>query len=424
MAWMQRRDEPRLLCMTAAAGAGKSALQQTVAESCSNLKILGSTFFFSATDPTRNSLSAIVPTMAFQLGQHYPHLKPFIATAVADDHHIFAKSLESQMKALIVAPFMRLRESNQPQASRVPYAILIDGLSECDGEDRQAQALEAIKCLLGNNLPFRIVITSRPESVICTALLPGGILYDVAGYSDLNEKYDATEDIRLYLRTMLSSIGLQSSDPSAKPPKWPRDDDINALVRAASGQFIYAFTVIKYVSDSRQSPCVRLRMITDWNPRSSSAFEKLDEFYANILSAAKTSYEKDDTNRGRDFLLLLRAYHVKDTIHIGPSPALGSTANFNEILDLEDRAHEAIIADLRSLMTIQDDPTTPGESRLRLLHESFSDFLSTESRSKKYFIPQSQVYAHIAECCFHHISRCPLESSAYYPLLNCANISH
>ena len=69
MDWMNDRDGPqRLLCMTGAAGAGKSALQQTIAERCAQSGILGCAFFFSSQDPTRNDISRIIPTIAYQLG--------------------------------------------------------------------------------------------------------------------------------------------------------------------------------------------------------------------------------------------------------------------------------------------------------------------------------------------------------------------
>jgi hypothetical protein len=57
---MEDRDNPqRLLRMTGAAGSGKSALQQTIAERCEGAGILGSAYFFSSTDPTRNHVNRI-----------------------------------------------------------------------------------------------------------------------------------------------------------------------------------------------------------------------------------------------------------------------------------------------------------------------------------------------------------------------------
>ena len=64
----------RLLCMTGAAGSGKSALQQTIAELCIKSNILSAAFFLSSADPTRNNISFIVPTIAYQIGLKHPPL--------------------------------------------------------------------------------------------------------------------------------------------------------------------------------------------------------------------------------------------------------------------------------------------------------------------------------------------------------------
>ncbi|KAJ2936398.1 hypothetical protein H1R20_g694, partial [Candolleomyces eurysporus] len=420
MTWIRTGDPPRLLCMTAAAGAGKSALQKTIAERCAKSNILASAFCFSATDSSRNTLSTIVPTMAFQLGLHNPTLKRYIASAVAEDRLIFSKSLNTQMETLVVTPFRRLQSNKRLNLNTFPYAILIDGVSECNGEDRQVELLGAIKYyLLESDLPFRVFIASRPEPVIRAALEPGGFLDGVAYHLQLSEHYDATNDIRLYLRTRLSDIGLRSGDPRARPPKWPREKDIEVLVKAASGQFIYAATVFKYVSDQRK-PVDSLYLVITWAPdlnNPASPFEKLDSFYTKILSTAKETYERLDTNRGRDFLLLLKAYLFKDAFQDGWDRSFSCTANFNKILNLEEMAHEGLIEDLRSLVTVE---TTSGEPRLRMYHESFSDFLNTPIRSKDLFVPHSRIYAHIAKCCFQNISRCPLESITEY----CNNPEH
>ncbi|KAJ2926409.1 hypothetical protein H1R20_g10685, partial [Candolleomyces eurysporus] len=358
--------------------------------------------------------------MAFQLGLHNPALKRYIASAVAEDRLIFSKSLKTQMDTLLVTPFRRLRSNKRFNPNAFPYAVLIDGLSECNGEDRQVELLIAIKShLLASDLPFRIFIASRPEPVIRTALEPGGFLDGVAYHVQLNDHYDATNDIRLYLRTRLSDIGLRSGDPRARPPKWPREKDIEVLVKAASGQFIYAATVFKYVSDQRK-PVDSLHLIITWTPdldNPASPFEKLDLFYTRILSSAKETYEKLHTNRGRDFLLLLKAYLLKDAFQDGWDQSFSCTANFNKILNLEEMAHEALIEDLRSLVTIE---AASGDPRLRMYHESFSDFLNTPIRSKDLFVPHSRIYAHIAKCCFRNISRCPLESIIEY----CSNPEH
>ncbi|KAJ2926990.1 hypothetical protein H1R20_g10081, partial [Candolleomyces eurysporus] len=312
--WIEDRESPkRLLCMTGAAGSGKSALQQTMAESCSKSNILGSAYFFAAADPTRNTTSSLIPTVAYQLGQGNPGLKEYIGSAVEEDELIFSKSLLSQTNALICNPVRRLRASGKLDLASFRYVILIDGLDECKGEHHQAEILKAVQdCLLNEDLPFRIFIASRPEWAIHSALAPGGELNELAYHIQLSDQYDATADIRRYLQRSLRELGLRSRDPRARSPGWFSKEDIEKLVTAASGQFIYAATVIRYLSEPRDSPVDRLKIVLSWTPKDGQLarpFEQLDLLYRGILSAAKIAYETVDTHRERDFLLLFRAYH-------------------------------------------------------------------------------------------------------------------
>ncbi|RXW12221.1 hypothetical protein EST38_g13633 [Candolleomyces aberdarensis] len=313
--WIQDRDAPQhLLCMTGAAGAGKSALQQTVAELCSGSNTLGSAFFFSAGDPTRNDLTHIVPTIACQIGLHNSALRDAIAKAVEKDPLIFDKTIKIQMDTLVVTPFKRVCASGELDRNTFPHAILIDGLDECSGEENQAELLSTIKyCLLDNDLPFRIFLASRPEWAIRSTLDSEGYLYQLAYHIKLSDKYDATADIRRYLWRRLRDIGRRSRDRRAQSHLWPPQKDIEKLVAAASGQFIYAATVVKYVSEHRSSPVDILRIVVDWTPEArpqTRPFEGLDMLYRNILSTAKEMYEAVDTNKGRDFLLLFRVHQM------------------------------------------------------------------------------------------------------------------
>ncbi|KAJ2929822.1 hypothetical protein H1R20_g7265, partial [Candolleomyces eurysporus] len=404
----------RLLCMTGAAGSGKSALQQTIAETCGKKKSLGSSFFFSAVDPSRNTVDPVVPTIAYQLGRGNPAVRQLIKAAVEEDPLIFSQSLQDQITTLIVKPFEHL-DSIGSDPSTFPYAILIDGLDECRGEDCQAELLTAIrKCLLDDRLPFRIFIASRPEWAIRTALEPGGQLQQVAYHIQLSDKYDASGDMCRYLRRRFEDIGLRIGNS-----KWFTRNDIETLVRAASGQFIYVATVFNYISERRAAPTQRLKIVLSWTPHAGQAakpFEALDRLYTNILLTAKSAYEAVDTHFGRDFLLLFRAHHIGITgfrFNPGPTMISPSADILSALLCLEATAEEVLVSDLHSLVAFETDER--GDLCLRLYHKSFSDFLEEESRAKDLFVSQSRVYAHLAKCCMQLIVECPLEFDSQLP---------
>ncbi|KAJ2927399.1 hypothetical protein H1R20_g9689, partial [Candolleomyces eurysporus] len=398
MDWIGDREGfQRLLCMTGAAGAGKSALQQTIAERCADSGILGCAIFFSSQDPTRNDLSRIVPTIAFQLGQHDPTLQDYIRKAIEKDPPIFTRTIRTQMDTLVVRPFKQLQANAGFDPDSFPHAVLIDGLDECTGEERQEELLSTIKhCLLNNDLPFRIFIASRPEWAIRSALNSEteGYLHPLAYHIRLSDKYDATDDIRRYLWWRLQA------------------EDIEKLVWAASGQFVYAATVVKYVSERRSSPVDRLQTVVDWTPKEGQLarpFEALDVLYASILSAAKESYEAVDTHRGRNFLLLLRAHHINSGNASGVC-AKWDAHTFDEILNLERNAHEVLVSDLHSLVILhQDSDFWRTCINMHFYHRSFSEFLDSVTRSKNLFIPAIQVKVYVSETIMQEFNRFSLE---------------
>ncbi|RXW17384.1 hypothetical protein EST38_g8474 [Candolleomyces aberdarensis] len=429
MDWIQdRKPAQRLLCMTGAAGAGKSALQQTIAERCTKSDDLLASFFFSSADHTRNTASHVVATIAYQIGLKHSLIQSAIVAAVKHDPLIFSRSLKSQMEDLIVRPFENLRRSNQLNIDTFPCAILIDGLDECSGnpssisdptddrreaEGRQAELLAAIKhCFLDNDLPFRVFIASRPEWAIRTALETGGYLHQVAYQIRLSDEYDASGDMRRYLQRRFNAIVVRNGKS-----RWFTEDDIEALVEAASGQFVYVATVFKYISERRGSPAERLKAVLGWTPQTgpkTRPFEALDRLYAQILLNAKNAYEAVDTHDGRDFLLLLRTYHINAKELLQPEMPIPlyfqlPANSLSALLGLEAGAEDNLFSDLQSLMILEDSSKRGevGDLRLRLYHKSFSDFFEEESRAKDLFVPYLHVYTHLTKCCMHHIIESP-----------------
>ncbi|KAJ2929139.1 hypothetical protein H1R20_g7958, partial [Candolleomyces eurysporus] len=306
------------------------------------------------------------------------------------------------MVALIVEPFQQLRDLGV-DLTNFPHAILIDGLDECD-EEFQAELLVAVeRCLLIEDLPFRVFIASRPELAIRTALEPGGHLHKAAYHLQLSDDYDASEDMRRYLLRRFQEIGLRIGDPC-----WFKAEDIDTLVQAGSGQFVYVAAAFKYISQPRGSPVDRLKIILTWAPNKKQVarpFEALDNLYTNILLTAKKAYEAVDTHSGRDFLLLFRIYHVNGSSGFC-FPENGSFTMSNRSLtaqlNLESRSTEIIISDLHSLVKLESGSSN-GDSTLRVYHKSLSDFLNEESRAKDLFVPVTRVYTHLAKCSLDYI---------------------
>ncbi|KAJ2914172.1 hypothetical protein MD484_g6227, partial [Candolleomyces efflorescens] len=416
-----REGAQRLLCMTGPAGSGKSALQQTTAERCEKSGILGSAYFFANADFTRNTTAAVVPTIAYQLGSHHPALKRAISTAVVEDPVVFEKSLQVQMASLIVHPLRYLSDDTGWSITDLPYVILIDGLDECHDEERQGELLTAIReCLLAEDLPFCIFVASRPEWAIRTALAQGGHLHAAAYHIVLSE-HDASADMRRFLQRRFKQLSHRTPNPLSF-----NKEDIETLVEAGSGQFVYVATVYRWISEHRASPTERLKIVLRWAPEAGETarpFEVLDRLYANILLNAKSAYEAVDTHSGRDFLLLFNIHHANAVGGLAWHPILGAMSEVSvaRLLELESDSLDILISDLHSLVSIQRVSLSPS-SYLLIHHKSFSDFLNAERRAKDLFVSRSYIHEHVIRCFLRHILRVPNSTSlilamAYLPLL-------
>ncbi|KAF9042425.1 hypothetical protein BJ165DRAFT_1349334, partial [Panaeolus papilionaceus] len=91
------------------AGAGKTAIARTIADRYSSTSRLAAAFFFWRTDPERSDERRLIPTLAYQLSTSIPILKPFIGDQIEGDPAVLQKSLQLQLKHLILEPLIQMR---------------------------------------------------------------------------------------------------------------------------------------------------------------------------------------------------------------------------------------------------------------------------------------------------------------------------
>ena len=86
------------------AGAGKSAIAQSIAEHCAELGLLVASFFFSMSSQFRNNEKRLIPSIAFQLALSIPASQTYIESAVQINPAIFERSSDTQIETLIIQP--------------------------------------------------------------------------------------------------------------------------------------------------------------------------------------------------------------------------------------------------------------------------------------------------------------------------------
>jgi hypothetical protein len=120
-----------ILWLYGPAGAGKSAIAQTLAETFSERNMLAASFFFSRGNGDLSVLQHFFITIAHQLAEAVPEWYDAIGKAVESGSTITTQSLDREFQKLIVEPFQLMAtRSVAPLTPRQPFLIIIDGLDE------------------------------------------------------------------------------------------------------------------------------------------------------------------------------------------------------------------------------------------------------------------------------------------------------
>ena len=131
--WVTKKIDTNafVLWLYGAAGAGKSAIAQTIAEVCHELKLLLASFFFSRSAPLRCISKHFFSSIAYQMVKAIPATRGFVESAIERDPLIFQQSLEDQYLALVFHPLLSLVETEVDE--QVPFPSLIIGSVDPNG---------------------------------------------------------------------------------------------------------------------------------------------------------------------------------------------------------------------------------------------------------------------------------------------------
>ena len=184
------------------AGAGKSAILQSLAEECCLLEgLFGGSFFFSRGKQGRNQGHFLFSTIAYQLALNLPYLRTPIDNAVQANPTLYTKSMMVQMRSLIIDSFRKLSESVEHTPT-----VIIDGLDECDGHETQILILEIIyEAVAVEKIPLRFLIASRPEAHI-RETFDQPTLRSITKRVVLNDSFGPNQDIEKYLHDGFKNI--------------------------------------------------------------------------------------------------------------------------------------------------------------------------------------------------------------------------
>lgn len=388
---MQREN---VLWIHGPAGAGKSAIAQTVCELYAERKELAASFFFSRIAPGRNDATYLFTTLAYQLAMCSRSRRRQVQAIIENDPLIVHKTTSIRIQRLIIDPY----HSPDEDPSSLPFLVVIDGLDECGGNKDQTQVLSHV-LELALALPLYFIIVSRPEPHIRHSF-DGPIMQNISTSISLYGTAEAVGDVYMFLRSGFDAIhdAEQHSDIMQFVQKpWPSDDVVNLLARRSGGYFIYASTVLKFLDEEYFSPVLRLNEVLKSSTSTSEAFAELDKLYQQILSTCRNS---SLVIRILSYLLISshgtpNSFHIEAVFNLGPGELLMN------------------LRGLHSILRVDTLPLIGRESHIETLHASFPDFLFDKNRAGRFFIDAANSHGDIVDGTLNLIEEWDQRSARY-----------
>jgi len=361
------------------AGAGKTAIADSIAEICHNEGKLAAAFFFSRGADGRKDATHFISSLACQLAMAIPEMEEWVSAAVDRDPLIFSRSLSAQMQALIVNPFneaAKAEGSGQSSVLSRPRFVIVDGLDECDNPKSQTDILQALlEAAQQLSIPLFFFVASRPEYHIRDTFNRDQF-NSVTNRIVLDDKYNPDGDIERYLRSSFDDIRHRHPLSRLLPQVWPSDEEIMRIVQKSSGHFIYAATVVRFVESYRHRPMERLKIIFGLSPPNRDLpFVELDALFSHILSSVG------------DIDLVLEVLSLLLTV-LG----MATSSHMEDLLSCDQGEIQILLVNLHSIIRVPESDT----DEIRILHASFRDYLLDRSRSGPFYIELSEAYAKLA----------------------------
>jgi NACHT domain len=371
--WTMDYNAPNILWLKGHPGVGKSAIAAQVVEQLSTLRRLGSSFSFQRQNAAILTPHALWCTVAYDFARRHPTARRImIAKLEEEEFHLVTNNIEMLFRHFIHEPLLG---SVDIPTARSPV-VVIDALDECGGLEGQnsthrRQLIETLRNW--SRLPgkFKLVVTSRGENDIerlfsATSHHP----IEISAGQTVNAR--SSSDIRIFLTERFRQIAERY--PRSLSPTWPGPQIVNKLTERAAGLFIWAETVVKFITLGE--PQRRLKLVFE-----DGEAGDIDELYKQVLSNVFQRPRKNDIDDLRS---------IVGTIIFAKAPL--SFSSLAQLLSANTSTVEHICNALQSIL----DSTR----MLQFHHQSFVDFMLNKDKCPQEYLidPHDQHHSLVLAC--------------------------
>ncbi|KZP08039.1 hypothetical protein FIBSPDRAFT_1052611 [Athelia psychrophila] len=400
--WLMTPSDQNILWLHGAAGLGKSTLATTIAEYFKGLQRRGAFHFFDRNSPIESSPSRVICTLAYQLAEHDEVVRSGVAAAIERDPQIATAPLITQFKSLLCEPL-------SAASTRIsgPIVIVIDALDECGDANSRQPLLDLSSSPDFAELPaqFRFIITSRPEHDIKEAL------HACEHVKTTDYSKASNRDMMLYIKHEIDKICAKRHHTENLPADWPGEKEIRRLVQHADGFFIWAATAMKLLF-TVEAP---VKWLANFLLHDRQVITLHDLYKTALLSVIEwKTGETTDIYRRILGIIIISQVPLTDIV-------------ITDLLGLGQDSGSACQTTLRRLGCIIQ--WSEGQSA-RILHQSFSDYLTDEGAcaSEPWFIDVNEHQRALTLACLRimneglHFNMGDLKTS-YFVNANVPNLS-
>ena len=374
--WVNDPASERGLVLFGQAGTGKSSIAHEIARLFDKMHRLASSFIFLRREQSARKAHHLFTTLARDLADRYPSFKIALGNVVKDNTalRVGTRDYETLFESLILEPLKDVHIVG-------PILVVIDALDE-SGDTTSGAGLHAFLAKNLIRLPsnFRVVITSRPEHAIASALVEAPSVK--IKYIDDTELAAATQkDILAFFQQRL---------PSNEFRRY-----IGVLAGKAEGLFQWAAVASQLILDPparfgyKKEKCINRLSEPSTNHHGQ---DLLDELYKEVLEGYFTDREARDLFRSVVGQLITSIEPLTIRSHI----RLRQHAPYNKDSGAGVTGLLSRLGSLSSYVNSSDNnlPIIP-------LHTSFCDFLTNKDKSGDFYVGVRDAHHQLAHSCLN-----------------------
>jgi hypothetical protein len=371
-------DSERGLILFGQAGMGKSSIAHEIARLFDKIHRLTSSFIFSRREHSERKAHHLFTTLARHLADRYPSFKIALGQVVKDNTDLQGgtRDYRTLFESLILKPLEDLHIVG-------PILVVIDALDE-SGDTSGKTGLHAFLAENLQRLPpnFRVVITSRPEHAIVSALARAPSV-KVEYMDDTELAAETDKDILTFLRAKLSSVKFGGY--------------AKALAERAEGLFQWAAVASHLILDPpgrfdySEETCIK-HLLTRKPSTNRRGLDLLDELYKEVVEGYFKDEEEQDLFRSvvGQLITSIEPLSIRSLI------ALRQHASSS----YDKRSDAAVTGLLRRLGSLLSNVNSSDDNLSIIpLHTSFPDFLTNKDKSGDFYVDDREHHGQLAHSC-------------------------